>query len=336
MPGGGDGSGGREPLGRAKVEEASAKQALRGPGDRGVTVQFARDPNLPAVIADQVVRSRSCWNSLRNAVEAMEDRSRARADASAMMRWDSMVAVGRRRYRQRHSPGQSRCSCSSPSSPPRAPAWAIGLAGLPRHHRGAQWPAVGGAQSRRRQCVPLHLASGAGGRDRGVRRATGYCGRPRISHQLSLRGAERRSIHLPDEATAARQAGRLLRRSAPRNDRKISRHLRSGRKAPEPRPGVRAAFAGADFAAGVAHAPRSGHLSSNREKSLRPTFFFGVMLRFPLHVICDVDFASLQCSGPAYSRGATQMPVMQATIRRSSSSPRKRGPEQNGSPPTPG
>jgi two-component system, LuxR family, sensor kinase FixL len=73
------------------VEEASAL-ALVGLGDRGVTVQFQRDPDLPPVIADRVQIQQVLLNLLRNAVEAMEG-SAVRALTLGTARWDSMVAV---------------------------------------------------------------------------------------------------------------------------------------------------------------------------------------------------------------------------------------------------
>jgi two-component system, LuxR family, sensor kinase FixL len=73
------------------VEEASAL-ALVGLGDRGVTVQFERDPALPPVIADRVQIQQVLLNLLRNAVEAMEG-STIRALTLGTARWDSMVAV---------------------------------------------------------------------------------------------------------------------------------------------------------------------------------------------------------------------------------------------------
>jgi two-component system sensor kinase FixL len=73
------------------VEEASAL-ALVGLGDRGVTVKFARDPELPLVIADRVQVQQVLLNLLRNAVEAMEA-SPVRELTLGTARWDSMVAV---------------------------------------------------------------------------------------------------------------------------------------------------------------------------------------------------------------------------------------------------
>jgi two-component system, LuxR family, sensor kinase FixL len=73
------------------VEEASAL-ALVGLGDRGVTVKFARDPDLPPVIADRVQVQQVLLNLLRNAVEAM-DASPVRELTLGTARWDSMVAV---------------------------------------------------------------------------------------------------------------------------------------------------------------------------------------------------------------------------------------------------
>jgi two-component system sensor kinase FixL len=75
----------------ALVEEASAL-ALVGLGDRGVTVRFARDPNLPSVVADRVQVQQVLLNLLRNAVEAMET-STVRELTLGTARWDSMVAV---------------------------------------------------------------------------------------------------------------------------------------------------------------------------------------------------------------------------------------------------
>ncbi len=75
----------------ALVEEASAL-ALVGLGDRGVTVKFVRDPNLPPVIADRVQVQQVLLNLLRNAVEAMET-SPVRELTLGTTRWDSMVAV---------------------------------------------------------------------------------------------------------------------------------------------------------------------------------------------------------------------------------------------------
>jgi two-component system, LuxR family, sensor kinase FixL len=73
------------------VEEASAL-ALVGLGDRGVTVRFARDPDLPLVVADRVQVQQVLLNLLRNAVEAMET-SAVRELTLGTARWDSMVAV---------------------------------------------------------------------------------------------------------------------------------------------------------------------------------------------------------------------------------------------------
>ena len=73
------------------MEEASAL-ALVGLGDRGVTVKFARDPDLPPVIADRVQVQQVLLNLLRNAVEAMEA-SPVRELTLGTARWDSMVAV---------------------------------------------------------------------------------------------------------------------------------------------------------------------------------------------------------------------------------------------------
>ncbi|HEY3847189.1 MAG TPA: PAS domain S-box protein [Acetobacteraceae bacterium] len=75
----------------ALVEEASAL-SLVGLGDRGVTVKFVRDPNLPPVMADRVQVQQVLLNLLRNAVEAMEG-SRVRELTLGTTRWDSMVAV---------------------------------------------------------------------------------------------------------------------------------------------------------------------------------------------------------------------------------------------------
>jgi two-component system, LuxR family, sensor kinase FixL len=75
----------------ALVEEASAL-SLVGLGDRGVTVKFVRDPNLPPVIADRVQVQQVLLNLLRNAVEAMEA-STVRELTLGTTRWDSMVAV---------------------------------------------------------------------------------------------------------------------------------------------------------------------------------------------------------------------------------------------------
>jgi two-component system sensor kinase FixL len=73
------------------VEEASAL-ALVGLGDRGVTVKFTRDPDLPPVAADRVQVQQVLLNLLRNAVEAMES-STVRELTLGTARWDSMVAV---------------------------------------------------------------------------------------------------------------------------------------------------------------------------------------------------------------------------------------------------
>ena len=73
------------------VEEASAL-ALVGLGDRGVTVKFTRDPDLPPVVADRVQVQQVLLNLLRNAVEAMES-STVRELTLGTARWDSMVAV---------------------------------------------------------------------------------------------------------------------------------------------------------------------------------------------------------------------------------------------------
>ena len=73
------------------VEEASAL-ALVGLGDRGVTVKFTRDPDLPPVVADRVQVQQVLLNLLRNAVEAMES-SPVRELTLGTARWDSMVAV---------------------------------------------------------------------------------------------------------------------------------------------------------------------------------------------------------------------------------------------------
>ena len=75
----------------ALVEEASAL-ALVGLGDRGVTVKFARDPDLPPVICDRVQVQQVLVNLLRNAVEAMET-STVRELTLGTARWESMVAV---------------------------------------------------------------------------------------------------------------------------------------------------------------------------------------------------------------------------------------------------
>ncbi len=75
----------------AVVEEASAL-ALVGLGDRGVTVKFARDPNLPPVIVDRVQVQQVLLNLLRNAVEAMAT-STVRELTLGTARWDRMVAV---------------------------------------------------------------------------------------------------------------------------------------------------------------------------------------------------------------------------------------------------
>ena len=73
------------------VEEANAL-ALVGLGERGVTVKFARDPDLPPVIADRVQIQQVLLNLLRNAVEAMEA-SPLRELTLGTVRWESMVAV---------------------------------------------------------------------------------------------------------------------------------------------------------------------------------------------------------------------------------------------------
>ncbi len=75
----------------ALVEEASAL-ALVGLGDRGVTVKFDRDPNLPPVVADRVQVQQVLLNLLRNAVEAMEQ-CPVRELTLGTARWASMVAV---------------------------------------------------------------------------------------------------------------------------------------------------------------------------------------------------------------------------------------------------
>ncbi len=75
----------------AVVEEASAL-ALVGLGDRGVTVKFTRDPDLPPVIVDRVQVQQVLLNLLRNAMEAMET-SAVRELTLETARWDSMLAV---------------------------------------------------------------------------------------------------------------------------------------------------------------------------------------------------------------------------------------------------
>jgi two-component system sensor kinase FixL len=73
------------------VEEASAL-ALVGLGDRGVTIKFTPDPDLPLVFADRVQVQQVLLNLLRNAVESMEA-SAVRELTLGTTRWDSMVAV---------------------------------------------------------------------------------------------------------------------------------------------------------------------------------------------------------------------------------------------------
>jgi two-component system sensor kinase FixL len=73
------------------LEEASAL-ALVGLGDRGVSVKYARDPDLPPVIADRVQIQQVLLNLLRNAVEAMEA-CPVRELAIGTTRWDSVLAV---------------------------------------------------------------------------------------------------------------------------------------------------------------------------------------------------------------------------------------------------
>ncbi len=75
----------------ALVDEASAL-ALVGLGNRGVTVKYTRDPNLPPVTADRVQIQQVLLNLLRNAVEAMEA-SPVRELTLGTAVWDSMVAV---------------------------------------------------------------------------------------------------------------------------------------------------------------------------------------------------------------------------------------------------
>ncbi|HTW70392.1 MAG TPA: PAS domain S-box protein [Acetobacteraceae bacterium] len=73
------------------VEEAVAL-ALVGLGDRGVTVKFALDADLPPVIADRVQVQQVLLNLIRNAVEAMET-SAARDLTLGTASWDCMAAV---------------------------------------------------------------------------------------------------------------------------------------------------------------------------------------------------------------------------------------------------
>jgi len=75
----------------ALVVEASAL-ALVGLGDRGVTMKYTRDPDLPPVTADRVQIQQVLLNLLRNAVEAMEA-SPVRELTLGTARWNSMVAV---------------------------------------------------------------------------------------------------------------------------------------------------------------------------------------------------------------------------------------------------
>jgi len=73
------------------MEEAAAL-ALVGLGDRGVTVKFALDTNLPPVIADRVQVQQVLLNLIRNGIEAM-DGSAVRELTLGAALWDCMAVV---------------------------------------------------------------------------------------------------------------------------------------------------------------------------------------------------------------------------------------------------
>jgi two-component system, LuxR family, sensor kinase FixL len=73
------------------VQEAVAL-ALVGLGDRGVSIRFALDTDLPPVIADRVQVQQVLLNLIRNAVEAMET-SAVRELTLGTALWDCMAAV---------------------------------------------------------------------------------------------------------------------------------------------------------------------------------------------------------------------------------------------------
>lgn len=73
------------------VQEAVAL-ALVGLGDRGVSIRFALDTDLPLVIADRVQVQQVLLNLIRNAVEAMES-SAVRELTLGTAVWDCMAAV---------------------------------------------------------------------------------------------------------------------------------------------------------------------------------------------------------------------------------------------------
>ncbi len=148
------------------VEEASAL-ALVGVKDRGIRVSFQFDPSVDLVLADRVQVQQVLLNLIRNAMDAMEDRGKARSDDCGGAERRQPGEGERDRHRLGHRAGGRRATVPALHHQ-QARGHGRRPVDLAHHHRGARRPHLGGAQPRRRHHFQFHA-------DRGQRRGCRRC-----------------------------------------------------------------------------------------------------------------------------------------------------------------